>query len=253
MTIFVDAGEGKDSSISFGGSGKKVVMHSKDNVFSITAGANEVLSMKPLARDSAAFKPEVIGSFQLNSITASSIVAEDFDVVNPDSPLQQWLAVYHDSFTNGTDGWTVNTGPPVTTSTCGGVTLLGGPCQTSSHILSKTFELPRHAQVKVTARFHFLDNWDDDTAWMSLSTSSGQRKMWMEQYSWCSQFFTLMCAEGHSACGQDKYPDKLSRLINVNMDHNEPTLTVQFGTSIGSEIPPCEVSYGVSSVVVEVR
>jgi hypothetical protein len=253
MTIFVDAGEGLDSVVSFGAPGKKVVMHSKDNTFSITANQNEVLSMKPLSKDSAAFTPEVIGSFQINSITANSIVSNDFEVVNPDAPLQQWLTVFHDSYSNGTDGWTIKNGPPLETSTCGGVTLIGGPCKTSSHVVTKTYELPRHAQVQITARFHFIDNWDDDTAWMSLSTPSGQTKMWLEQYTWCSQFFTMMCAEGHSACGKDKYPDKLSRLISVSMTHSEPTLTIEFGTDIGKEIPPCEVSYGVSSVVVEVR
>ncbi len=42
MTIFVDAGEGHDSTVSFGAPGKKVTMHSKDNTFSITANANKV-------------------------------------------------------------------------------------------------------------------------------------------------------------------------------------------------------------------
>jgi len=251
--IYVDAGDGKDSAISFGASPKKVVMHSKDNTFSITSGSSQVLTMMPLAKDSAAFTPEVIGTFQINSLTANSIVSHDFEVVNPDAPLQQWLTVFEDSFKNGTNGWTIVNGPPIQTSQCGGVTLIGGPCQTSHHVISKAYELPRHAQVQVTARYHFIDNWDDDTAWMSMSTPSGDVNMWQEQYTWCSQFFTMMCADGHSACGQDKYPDKLSRLISVSMDHTDPTLTVKFGTDIGAEVPPCEVSYGVSSISIQVR
>jgi hypothetical protein len=253
MTIFVDPGEGKEAAISFGGPGKKVVMKAKDNVFSIAANQKEVLTMMPLAKDSAAFTPEVIGSFSINSITAKSIVSDDFEIVNPQAPTQQWLAVHHDTFENSTLGWEIPNGQPLELSQCGGVTLLGGPCKTSYHIMSKTFQLPKHAQIQVTARFHFIDNWDDDTAFMSLSSPAGQTKAWLEQYSWCSQFFTMMCAEGHSACGKDKYPDKLSRLISVSMEHNEPSLTVQFGTNIGQEIPPCEVSYGISGVVIEVR
>jgi len=254
MSIYVDGGDGKDSTISLGTGTKRVVMHSQENAFSITTGGNEILSMKPLAKDSAAFTPAVTGAFVINSITANSVESDDFEIVNPNAPLQQWLTVFQDNFSNGTNGWQALSGPPIQTSQCGGVTLIGGPCKTSYHVLSKTYQLPRHAQVKVTARFHFIDNWDDDTAYMSLSTSTGQQaNMWQEQYTWCNQFFTMMCSQGYSACGKDKYPDRLSRLINVSMDHKEPTLTIQFGTNIAPEVPPCEVSYGVSSIVVEVR
>jgi len=254
MTINIDGGDGKDSTISMQGGGKRLVMHSQENTFSITTGANQVLELKPLTKDSAAFTPSVTGALSISSANAMAIEADDFEVVNPNTPLQQWLTVFQDSFTNGTNGWTALSGPPLQTSTCGGVTLLGGSCKTSNHVISKTYQLPKHAQVQVTARFHFIDNWDDDTAWMSLSTSTGQQaNMWQEQYTWCNQFFTMMCAQGYSACGKDKYPDRLSRLISVSMDHNQPTLTVQFGTNIAPEVPPCEVAYGVSAIVVEVR
>jgi len=63
----------------------------------------------------------------------------------------------------------------------------------------------------------------------------------------------MMCPAGSSACGKDQYPDKLSRLISVSMTHSDPTLTVKFGTNIPSSVPSCEVSYGISSVVIEVR
>jgi len=253
MSIFVNAGTGSDSTLSLGSGQKQVVMHAQNNQFSVTTGGNQVLSMTPLAVGSAAFTPEVIGGFNINSLNAQSIYSDDFEIVNPAAPFQQWLIVEDDTFINGTGGWTVNSGPDVTTSTCGGLSLLGGPCQTSSQTVSKTYQLPKHAQVQVSARFHFLDNWDDDTAWMQLSTSSGNAVMWTEQYTWCSQFFTMMCPAGSSACGKDEYPDKLSRLISVNMDHTDPSITVSFGTNIPSEVPACEVSYGISAVVIEVR
>ncbi len=71
--------------------------------------------MQPLAKDSAAFTPEVIGTFEIDAITANAIVADDFEIVNPSAPLQQWLTVFHDSFTNGTDGWTIQNGPVLET------------------------------------------------------------------------------------------------------------------------------------------
>jgi len=77
--------------------------------------------------------------------------------------------------------------------------------------------------------------------------------MLTEQYTWCSQFFTMMCPQGSSACGKSEYPDKLSRLVSVSMAHTDPTLTVTFGTNIPAEVPSCDVSYGISAVVIEVR
>eukprot|EP00298_Acanthocystis_sp_HF-20_P022703 c30798_g1_i1.p1 GENE.c30798_g1_i1~~c30798_g1_i1.p1 ORF type:complete len:276 (-),score=103.53 c30798_g1_i1:45-872(-) len=253
MSIYVNAGLGKDSTVSLGSGNKQVVMHANNNKFSITSNGKDVLSMTPLSKDSAAFTPEVLGGFVINSLVAQSIYSDDFEIVNPDAPFQQWLVVDDDTFINGTDGWSAQTGPELTTSRCGGLTVLGGACQTSSQTVSKTYNLPKHAQVQVTARFHFIDNWDDDTAWMKLSTANGDSVMWTEQYTWCSQFFTMMCPKGNSACGKEEYPDKLSRLVSVSMDHSDPTLTVSFGTNIPDIVPACEVSYGISSVVIEVR
>jgi len=189
MSIFVNAGTGKDSTISLGSSNKQVTMHSNNNKFSLTTQGAEVLSMTPLSVDSAHFTPEIIGAFVINSLNAKSIYSKDFEIVNPSAPFQQWLVVDDDMFINGTEGWAANSGPDLQTSQCGALSMLGGPCLTSSQTVSKVYQLPRHAQVQVTARFHFLDNWDDDTAWMSLSATNGDATMWTEQYTWCSQFF----------------------------------------------------------------
>jgi len=253
MTIFVDAGIGKDSTLSIGPSERRITLHSLENEFSLTANGNQVLKMTPLAKDSAAFTPAVTGAFEIGEITATNIYSQDFEIVNPDAPLQQWLIVHMDTFSNGTDGWDVEDGPTLETSKCGGLTLLGGSCKTSHHVVTKTYELPKHAQIQVSARVHFLDNWDDDTAFMKLSTASGEVTAWTEQYTWCPQFFTMMCSQGHSACGKEQYPDRLSKLVSVSMPHSEPTLTIKFGTNIPEIVPPCEVSYGISGVVVEVR
>jgi len=252
--VIVNAGEGKDSTISLQTSGKSVVFHSKDNAFSVTANGNQVLSMSPLATDSAAFTPQVIGAFQIDKLTVGAIYSQDFEVVNPDLPLQQWLGVFNDEFGNSSQGWLQESGVDLQTSTCGGVTMIGGSCQTSHHVISKSYQLPKHAQVQITARFHFLDNWDDDTAYLRIVDKIGNlRTLWAEQYTWCPQFFTMMCARGNSLCGKEEYPDKLSRLISVSLDHTDPVLNLQFGTNIPTAVPPCEVSYGVSSIVVEVR
>eukprot|EP00301_Raphidiophrys_heterophryoidea_P021915 c6196_g1_i1.p1 GENE.c6196_g1_i1~~c6196_g1_i1.p1 ORF type:complete len:291 (-),score=78.55 c6196_g1_i1:63-899(-) len=252
-TIFVDAGVGKDSTLSMGPSGRAVTLHSNENEFSLTANGNQVLKMTPLSKDSSAFSPAVTGGFSIGQITATNIYSDDFEIVNTDAPLQQWLIVHLDTFANDTNGWDVATGPALEISKCGGVTMLGGPCKTSNHVVSKTYELPQHAEIQVTARVHFLDNWDDDTAFMKLSTAGGEITAWTEQYTWCPQFFTMMCAKGNSACGKEEYPDRLSKLVSVSVPHQEPTLTIKFGTNIPDIVPPCEVSYGISGVMIEVR
>merc|ERR1711998_33424 len=121
---------------------------------------------------------------------------------------------------------------------------------------ARSDDFPNHAEIQITARVHFLDNWDDDTMWMkagSPGTVSVSPPVWAEEYTWCPQFFTFMCNGGVSACGKAHYPDKLSRLVTVSMEHSAPDLTLQFGTNIKAGTPPCEVSYGVSHVTVEVR
>merc|ERR1712019_229417 len=80
---------------------------------------------------------------------------------------------------NGTDGWRIvpvavsdgeSDNEDLTTTACGGVgQVLGGHCATSYHTIEKTYtNLPNHAEVQITARIHFLDNWDDDTMWMKM-------------------------------------------------------------------------------------
>jgi len=252
-TIYVDAGVGQDSTLTLGPVGRRITLHAQENELILTSNGNQVMKMTPLAQDSAAFTPAVTGGFEIGQITATNIFSDDFEIVNPEAPLQQWLITHIDTFSNGTDGWDSENGPALETSVCGGLSMIGGPCKTSHHVITKTYELPKHAQIQVTARVHFLDNWDDDTAFMKLSTAGGEVTAWTEQYTWCPQFFTMMCAKGNSACGKEEYPDRLSKLVSVTLPHQEPTLTIKFGTNIPEIVPPCEVSYGVSSVMIEVR
>jgi len=268
ITMSVNNGEGKDSTVSMGTSGGKATLHSKNNEFKVTMNGNEVFAYTPLEQNvDNAFTEQVLGTMRIGSFAANSIVAEDFEARSDDFPNQNWLAARMDTFTNGTDGWQIlpvalsagsADNEDLGTSKCGGLgEILGGPCKTSYHTIEKTYaDLPNHAEIQITARVHFLDNWDDDTMWMkagSPGTVSVSPPVWAEEYTWCPQFFTFMCNGGVSACGKAHYPDKLSRLVTVSMEHSAPDLTLQFGTNIKAGTPPCEVSYGVSHVTVEVR
>jgi len=268
MTIFVNNGEGKDSTVTLGGAGGKATMHSKNNEFKLTMNGAEVLGFLPLETNvDNMFTPEVLGTFNIGSFAANSITANDFEARNEESPNQGWLAVASDTFSNGTDGWSivpvsVNDGAAdvadLGTSKCGGAgNILGGPCQTSYHTVEKVYSgLPNHAEIQITARVHFIDNWDDDTMWLKVGqpgTVSSSAPAWAEEYTWCPQFFTFMCSHGVSVCGKGHYPDRMSRLVTVTMQHTTPDLALQFGTDMKTETPPCEASYGVSQITIEVR
>merc|ERR1712022_57213 len=207
ITMSVNNGEGKDSTVSMGTSGGKATLHSKNNEFKVTMNGNEVFAYTPLEQNvDNAFTEQVLGTMRIGSFAANSIVAEDFEARSDDFPNQNWLAARMDTFTNGTDGWQIlpvalsagsADNEDLGTSKCGGLgEILGGPCKTSY-----------------------------DTMWMkagSPGTVSVSPPVWAEEYTWCPQFFTFMCNGGVSACGKAHYPDKLSRLVTVSMEHSAP-------------------------------
>ena len=60
-------------------------------------------------------------------------------------------------------------------------------------------------------------------------------------------------SHGVSVCGKSVYPDRMPRLVTVTMQHTTPDLALQFGTDMKTETPPCEASYGISQITIEVR
>lgn len=268
MTMTVNNGAGKDSMVVMGTAQGKTTMHSKNNVFQLTMNGNEVFSFTPLESNADnAFTEEVLGTMRISSFAANSISAEDFEARSEEYPNQPWLAAAMDLFHNGTDGWAIKSAllseegsdsEDLEVTSCGAYSsVLGGACKTSHHTIEKTYtNLPNHAEIQVTARVHFIDNWDDDTLWVKAGapgTLETQPPQWQEEYTWCPQFFTFLCNAGIQVCGLDHYPDKLGRLVSFSMEHNTPDLTLQFGTNMNPKTPPCQASYGVSHVTVEVR
>jgi len=223
-----------------------------NDVLSLANSNQTVLSISPLVQAGTDSGEQILGYVEvMGGISANNLYSDIFEIVSAQNQLQNWLVADggDDTFVNSTLGWATASGKPLTVQQCAGISILGGPNSLNSDSISKTYDLPKHAEVKVTARISFIDNWDDDTAWMKLDGEF----MWTEEYNWCPQFFTMMCAKGYNACGKPQYPDKLSRVISVGMPHTAPTLTVEFGTTIPVEVSASEVSFGISSVFIEVR
>lgn len=250
-TIFVNNGE-KPASIVMGQGNKKLKFMASDNKLELQSANGTVFTVTPLQVESSAFTEELVGSVEMQgALSVRDIYSEDFEITSAENELQGWLIAgdADDVFVNSTLGWATSSGKPLSVQKCGGVSMLGGPGSINSDSVSKTYSLPKHAEVQITARITMGDNWDDDTAFMKVDGEY----LWTEEYNWCAQFFTMMCAKGHNACGKPEYPDKLSRLVSVSVPHTAPTMTVEFGTTIPAEVPPSEVWYGISSVSVEVR
>lgn len=173
-----------------------------------------------------------------------TLYADDMDV-DAENDLAQWSLIYHDMFHENNCGWDTNF-----TSTCGSThKILGGHCKMANNEVQKNYaKLPSHKQVRVVARYYFIDDWDDYTGYAKIDGKT----IWTEEYTWCRQMFTFLCVKGKSVCGKEDYPDKIGRLIDVAMPHDSDDVTVTFGSTMSS-VDPCEASYGLQGVSVYVR
>ena len=69
------------------------------------------------------------------------------------------------------DRWKItNSGSMLKITECGGFDMLGGFGQLSSHILKTTlnFDGYEFTNIKIEARFHFIDKWSGHTAYAKL-------------------------------------------------------------------------------------
>jgi len=55
----------------------------------------------------------------------------------------------------------------------GGNSFLGGHCKLSHQEVSKTYNLPEHKHLKITASVHMFDNWDGESIYMKVNDVTG--------------------------------------------------------------------------------
>jgi len=251
VSIFVNNGE-LPSAITMGQGSKRARFSANGDTIALETANGTVFSISPAAPTQGAYTDDLVGSVEMSgSLSVGDIFSDDYEILSTENRLQNWLIAGggDDLFTNDTLGWSTSSGAPLSVQKCGGISILGGHNVLNTDSITKTYALPKHAEIQVTARFSFIDDWDDDWAFMKLDGNT----MWTEQYVWCPEAFTFICKEGHNACGNPKFPDRLSRLITVSMPHTAPSLTIEFGSMIHEAVPSSIVSYGVSSVTIEVR
>lgn len=148
--------------------------------------------------------------------------------------VKQWRLVEHDDFQAqgdaATKGWS-----NAKIGTCNGASdrFLGGHCAFSSDEASKMFEnLPAHSHVRITASYHFLDQWAGETG---FATVDG-RYVWADRCG--SKTASIM--PGINVCGGDAADLKLASPIDVSFPHSADSLKLAFGSSLKGDA--CEKS-----------
>jgi hypothetical protein len=99
--------------------------------------------------------------------------------------------------------------------------------------VTKSFPLPPdHTEVRLRARFHFFDNWQDDIAYLKING----RIVWQRSHSWCQpslsllSMFPAVCkSRGLDVCGDPEYPDQLSLKVSANTFHFSDAIEITFG------------------------
>lgn len=157
--------------------------------------------------------------------------------------VRQWQLVQLETFDGArADGWSVDR-----VTVCGGATMMGGYCELSSESTTKTFAaLPPHSQVRIVATYHFIDQWQGESAFLRSEVSGSQAIVWTDRLSLDAT------ATGYNICGSDRYPEtQFSSLVDVTLQHTRDSLLVEFGSTLDEQ--SCTHSYGVSGFQLYVR
>eukprot|EP00945_MAST-04E_sp_MAST-4E-sp1_P001262 g1262.t1 len=97
----------------------------------------------------------------------------------------------------------------------------------------KTFQLPFHEFIRVTARVHFLDMWEGEAVYMK--TNGGVK--WSKSHRWCTEFPQKKCEPSSiidngalDTCGDPNFSDSLSQPVDVIFrTEGKGAVTLEFG------------------------
>lgn len=154
--------------------------------------------------------------------------------------VKQWSMVEHDDFETeeSVKGW-----KNARTSSCSknGNVFIGGHCNLSYNEISKKFYISiEHKQVKVTASYHMLDNWEGEFGYMKING----KIVWIKEG-------VSDPKNGMNYCGGTDNDAAFNLPIDVNVNHEGKELEITFGSTL--EKDPCEASFGVDDVMIYVK
>lgn len=154
--------------------------------------------------------------------------------------VKQWSVIQHDDFEskNSIKGWSQNK-----TSSCkkNGNVFLGGHCKLSYGEVTKKFyiDIP-HKQVRVTASFHMLDNWEGEFGYMKIN----KKIVWIKEGR-------SDVKNGINFCGGKDNDAAFNLPIDAYVNHDSQEIEITFGSTLQKD--PCEASFGVDDVMIYVK
>lgn len=117
----------------------------------------------------------------------------------------------------------------------GGDQFLGGHCNFAGDEVSRTYVLPKHNSLRVTAAYHMIDGWKGERGYMKVDGIMA----WNHR--------STSHAKGINMCGGED-SDRINIPIDVDIPHTAGNLTLTFGSEL--EVDPCVASFGIDDVVV---
>jgi len=176
------------------------------------------------------------GRIDADSISADSLSASFLEI----DGVKQWgLHSLEDFEEVGVDGWSHGE-----ITECGGHHLLGGHCVENGNELTKTFtNLPPHSQIRIVAKYMFIDSWDGETGYLKLDN----RPVWLESYNHSHGD----AKHGINICGNEAPERRFGRSVDVTIPHKTGQVTLTFGATTDEH--SCDESFGIDSVMIFVR
>ena len=215
-----------------------------------------------------------------------SVVADSHLQVNGKN---QWSIVTREDYTSdpatqtvpGASGWksipavTGKNAVQVQVSRCGGMTLLGGVNYfDQAGSVAKPFKVPVAAgtsELRITARFHFIDMWLGQSGFLKVAfpTGEGADAVWgKSQVVWAKQYETAPNMEGDSpalkllnVCGNEdvgefQFSNPIDIVVplpgrNANSAAADVEIKLEFGSTWAvpvDENKPTEGSWGISGI-----
>ena len=162
---------------------------------------------------------------------------------------RQWALVHHDDFESGAQQDWVHAddsaGVPasfVQLSSGGGGAHLGGHCQTAGTTVRRRFDnLPQHTHLRLQARYHFIDSWEGETAFLQIDG----------QTAWMDSADSRSGPPGINVAGGPTPERRWGVPVDVVMPHDGATALIEFGSNLDQDA--CDESFGVDDVQLHVR
>jgi len=178
------------------------------------------------------------GKIDADSLSTTSLHTSFLEI----DSVRQWALHSLEDFEEigDVDGWSHSN-----ITQCGAHRILGGHCvENGKGEVSKTFtNLPPHSQIRVNAKYMFIDSWDGETGFMKLDNNI----VWSENYNHAEGNST----HGINICGNETPERKFGRSVDVTVPHTQNDVTIVFGATTDEH--PCDESFGIDSVMVFVR